>query len=113
MYVAGTAMIAASHRPEERGRVQGAAEMSIAGIAAIASFASAGLLNGLGWAAVNIGAAPMLITAAALGWTLQDVAEALTSEVGDRYLDDDSAEALDHEGFRLRTGSQRRDSAYF
>ena len=66
MYVAGTAMIAASHRPEERGRVQGAAEMSIAGIAALASFASAGLLNGLGWAAVNIGAAPMLIIAAGL-----------------------------------------------
>ena len=66
MYVAGTAMIAASHRPEERGRVQGAAEMAIAGIATLASFASAGLLNGLGWAAVNIGAAPMLITAAGL-----------------------------------------------
>ena len=66
MYVAGTAMIAASHRPEERGRVQGAAEMAIAGIATLASFASAGLLNGLGWAAVNIGGAPMLITAAGL-----------------------------------------------
>ncbi len=66
MYVAGTTLITAAHRPEERGRVQGAAEMSIAGIAAAASFASAGLLNGLGWSAVNIGAAPMLIAAAGL-----------------------------------------------
>ncbi len=66
MYVAGTAMIAGAHRPEERGRVQGLAEMGIAGIAAAASFASAGLLNGLGWTAVNIGAAPLLITAAGL-----------------------------------------------
>ncbi|MDJ0950378.1 MAG: MFS transporter [Alphaproteobacteria bacterium] len=66
MYVAGSTMITAAHRPEERGRVQGAAEMSIAGIAALASFASAGLLNGLGWSAVNIGAAPMLVAAAAL-----------------------------------------------
>ena len=33
MYVAGTIMITASHRPEERGRVQGAAEMAIAVIA--------------------------------------------------------------------------------
>ena len=63
MYVAGTTMITASHRPEERGRVQGAAEMAIAAIATLASLASAGLLNGLGWAAVNIGAAPMLILA--------------------------------------------------
>ncbi len=66
MYTAGTTMITASHRPEERGRVQGAAEMMIAGIAAVASFASAGLLHGIGWAAVNIGAAPMLLAAAAL-----------------------------------------------
>jgi len=47
MYVAGTTLITASHRPEERGRVQGAAEMAIAGTAAATSFASAGLLNGL------------------------------------------------------------------
>ncbi|MEM7021433.1 MAG: MFS transporter [Pseudomonadota bacterium] len=66
MYVAGTAMITASHRPEERGRVQGAAETIIAVLATLASFASAALLHGLGWAAVNIGAAPLLIAVAAL-----------------------------------------------
>lgn len=66
MYVAGTIMITASHRPEERGRVQGAAEMAIAIIATLASFTSGALLHGLGWTAVNIGAAPLLITAAGL-----------------------------------------------
>ncbi|EWY42041.1 MFS transporter [Skermanella stibiiresistens SB22] len=68
MYIAGTTLLTQSHRPEERGRVQGFAEMSIAACAAIASFGSAGLLNGLGWKAVNIGALPFL--AAALGVTL-------------------------------------------
>ncbi len=66
MYVAGTTMITAAHRPEERGRVQGAAELSIAIIAAIASFASGGLLHGLGWTAVNLAAVPLVIAAAAL-----------------------------------------------
>lgn len=66
MYVAGTTLITAAHRPEERGRVQGVAETLIAGIAALAAFASAGLLNGLGWSAVNMGAAPLLAAAAAL-----------------------------------------------
>ncbi len=66
MYVAGTTMIAASHRPEERGRVQGTAELAIAIIAAVASFASGGLLHGLGWTAVNLAAAPLVILAAAL-----------------------------------------------
>jgi MFS family permease len=66
MYVAGTTMITASHRPEERGRVQGAAEMAIAGMAVVASFASAGLLSGLGWEAVNVGAIPILVAVAGL-----------------------------------------------
>jgi predicted MFS family arabinose efflux permease len=66
MYVAGTIMITASHLPEERGRVQGAAEMAIAITATTASFASGALLHGLGWNAVNIGAAPLLIAAAGL-----------------------------------------------
>lgn len=66
MYVAGTTMIAASHRPEERGRVQGTAELAIAIIAAVASFASGGLLHHLGWTAVNLAAAPLVVLAAAL-----------------------------------------------
>ncbi|HYD32538.1 MAG TPA: MFS transporter [Azospirillaceae bacterium] len=63
MYVAGTTLLAAAHRPEERGRVQGFAEMIVAGTAAAASFASGSLLNVLGWNAVNLGMAPLLAVA--------------------------------------------------
>jgi predicted MFS family arabinose efflux permease len=66
MYVSGTMMITASHRPEERGRVQGVAEMAIAVIATSASFLSGALLHNLGWSAVNIGAAPLLLIAAGM-----------------------------------------------
>jgi predicted MFS family arabinose efflux permease len=68
MYIAGTTLLTRSYLPEERGRVQGLSEMTIAACAAAASFGSAGLLNAFGWQAVNIGAAPVL--AASLGVTL-------------------------------------------
>ena len=45
-YLAGTTQITASHRPEERGRVQGTAEVIIASVGAGASFAAGGLLTG-------------------------------------------------------------------
>jgi len=63
MYVAGSTLIAASHRPEERGKVQGAAELGIAVIAVIAAFSSGGLLAFFGWNAVNVGALPLLAAA--------------------------------------------------
>lgn len=68
MYIAGTTMLTQSYRPEERGRVQGMAEMTIAACAALAAFGSGGLLNAFGWQAVNMGAAPVL--AVSLGVTL-------------------------------------------
>lgn len=83
MFVAGTTLIAASHRPEERGRVQGLAETLIAGIGAGASFAAAALLNHFGWAAVNLGAAPMLLAAAAATlWYTRRRAQPATAESG-------------------------------
>lgn len=66
MYVAGTTLLTAAYRPEERGRVQGWAEMLVAAGAAVASFASGGLQHTLGWAAVNLGMAPPLATALAV-----------------------------------------------
>jgi MFS family permease len=68
MYIAGTTLLTQSYQPEERGRVQGMAEMTIAACAATASFGSGGLLNAFGWQAVNMGAAPVL--AVSLGVTL-------------------------------------------
>ncbi|MCH9674434.1 MAG: MFS transporter [Gammaproteobacteria bacterium] len=61
MYVAGTTLIARSHRPAERGRVQGVAELGIAMIAAVSAFSSGALLTYFGWRAVNVGATPLLI----------------------------------------------------
>jgi MFS family permease len=68
MYIAGTTLLTQSYTVEERGRVQGLSEMTIAACAATASFGSAGLLNVFGWQGVNIGAAPVL--AVSLGVTL-------------------------------------------
>lgn len=68
MYIAGTTLLTQSYQPEERGRVQGMAEMTIAACAAAASFGSGGLLSAFGWQAVNMGAAPVL--AVSLGVTL-------------------------------------------
>lgn len=74
MYVAGTSMIAASHEPEERGRAQGAAELAIAIIAALAAFASGGLLTGFGWEMVNISILPLLTVAVVMSiWLTRPV----------------------------------------
>ena len=66
MYVAGTTLIARSHTVEERGRVQGLAELGIATIAAVSAFSSGGLLTFFGWTAVNLGAIPLLLCAASI-----------------------------------------------
>ena len=66
MYVAGTTLVTRSHSPQERGRVQGAAELGIAITAAAAAFGSGALLAYIGWSAVNFGALPLLIIAVAV-----------------------------------------------
>jgi MFS family permease len=62
-YIAGTTQITASHRPEERGRVQGTAEFTIACVGAGASFAAGSLLHLVGWTAVNVGILPLIVVA--------------------------------------------------
>jgi len=66
MYVSGTALIARSHTTSERGRVQGMAELCIATIAALSAFSSGALLTYFGWTAVNLGAVPLLLSAACI-----------------------------------------------
>ncbi len=68
MYVAGTTMITLSHTPEERGRVQGTAEMIVLSVSTVAAFSSGGLLSGVGWQAVNFGAVPLLLIAVFMTW---------------------------------------------
>lgn len=74
-FIGATAMLAASHTPEERGRVQGMNDFAVFGLVCLASLASGGLMNCLGgdavsgWSTVNIAMAPFLAAAgAALVW---------------------------------------------
>ena len=69
-YIAGTTQITASHRPEERGRVQGAAEFTIACVGAGASFAAGSLLHLIGWTAVNVGIVPLIVVAGVMNLAL-------------------------------------------
>ncbi len=66
MYTAGSTMITSSHRPEEKGRVQGVAELIISCLAALAAFGSGALLYAFGWTEVNLGSLPLLFTAAGI-----------------------------------------------
>jgi len=74
-FIGATTMLAASHRPSERGRVQGMNDMIVFGCVTIASLASGGLMNCSGgnpvdgWRAVNLAMAPFLMLAGvALLW---------------------------------------------
>jgi len=74
-FIGATTMLAGSHRPEERGRVQGLNDLIVFGGVTVASLASGGLMNcsggspQAGWAAVNLAMAPFLALAGgALIW---------------------------------------------
>ena len=70
-------MLAGSHEPEERGRMQGLNDLIVFGGVTVASLASGGLMNCSGgtsqegWTAVNLAMAPFLMLAGgALIWLL-------------------------------------------
>ncbi len=74
-FIGATTLLAASHAPEERGRIQGANDFIVFGCVTMASLASGGLMNcaggapEVGWAAVNIAMVPFLVLAGgALVW---------------------------------------------
>lgn len=74
-FIGATTMLAAAHKPEERGRVQGMNDMIVFGCVTLASLASGGLMNCSGgspvegWYSVNMAMAPFLVLAgAALIW---------------------------------------------
>ena len=74
-FIAATNLLAASHNPAERGRVQGMNDFLVFSMVTIASFASGGLMNCSGstahegWNAVNYAMAPFLTLAGgALIW---------------------------------------------
>ncbi|WP_137700198.1 MFS transporter [Marimonas lutisalis] len=74
-FIGATTMLAASHAPEERGRMQGMNDLIVFGGVTVASLASGGLMNCsggdamAGWASVNLAMAPFLMLAGgALIW---------------------------------------------
>ncbi|MEM9049207.1 MAG: MFS transporter [Pseudomonadota bacterium] len=74
-YIGATAMIAASHTPEERARLQGTNDFAVFGMVTLASLSSGFLMNGTGgtvmdgWSAVNYAMIPFLVLAGgALVW---------------------------------------------
>lgn len=70
-FIGGTAMLAAAHTPEERGRIQGLNDFIVFGAVTIASLSSGGLMNCSGgnpedgWNLVNLAMGPFLVLAAA------------------------------------------------
>ena len=74
-FIGATTMLAGSHEPHERGRMQGLNDLIVFGGVTMASFASGGLMNcsggdaQTGWTAVNLAMAPFLMLAGgALIW---------------------------------------------
>ncbi len=68
-FIAATSMVAESHRPSERAKVQGFNDLMVFLTVATTSLASGQLLAGAGWAGVNLALVPMLVIAAlALAW---------------------------------------------
>jgi predicted MFS family arabinose efflux permease len=62
-FIGSTAMLAASYRPQEAGRVQAVNEQVVFGASAIASLSSGMLLQWVGWEAINILAIPVATVA--------------------------------------------------
>ncbi|WP_281967182.1 MFS transporter [Roseovarius nanhaiticus] len=76
-FIGATSMLAGSHEPHERGRMQGLNDLLVFGGVTVASLASGGLMNcsggdaQTGWASVNLAMAPFLTLAGgALIWLM-------------------------------------------
>ena len=77
-FIGATTLLSASHKPEERGVVQGMNDMLVFGFVTFASLASGGLMNCAGgtpvdgWSAVNLAMVPFLVLAGvALVWLMR------------------------------------------
>lgn len=66
MVIAGTTLLGETHAPEERGQAQALMELSNGSVAALMSFASGALINGVGWTAINVVMLPLLAVALGL-----------------------------------------------
>ncbi len=62
-FIGATSLLAASHGPEERARVQGVNDTLVFGVVVLASFASGALLDSAGWEAVQFAIFPAIAIA--------------------------------------------------
>jgi len=62
-YVGGTALLTEAYRPAEKAKTQGANEIVIFGVQALASLSSGVLVNATGWTTLNYFAVPLLALA--------------------------------------------------
>jgi MFS family permease len=68
-YVGGSALLTEAYRPSERAKVQGANEMVVFTVQALASFSSGVLVNARGWDTLNHVAVAMVVACAvAIAW---------------------------------------------
>ncbi|MGR3344172.1 MAG: MFS transporter [Paracoccaceae bacterium] len=86
-FIGATAMLAAAHSAQERGRVQGMNDMIVFGCVTLASLASGGLMNCSGgtavqgWYSVNLAMAPFLALAGgALIWLMMRPKQARSAQ---------------------------------
>ncbi len=69
LYVGGTSLVAGVAEPEERGRVQGFADLTTMTTVAMASLSAGAIHSQLGWDAVSLAAlVPVIILVMALAW---------------------------------------------
>ena len=69
LFIGGTSLVAKVAEPEERGRVQGLADLVTMTTVAVASLSAGAIHSQLGWQAVSLAAlGPVLIVVLALGW---------------------------------------------
>ena len=78
MFVGGTTLLASSHLPSERARVQGVAELIRYGFTAVATLCAGPVLERFGWAELNAVVFPLLAIAAVMTaiWVRADHAHA-------------------------------------
>ena len=72
LFIGGTTLLTEAYRPSERAKTQAMHDFLVFGAVSLASFASGGLLNAVGWQALNLSAVPFLglalVIIAAYGW---------------------------------------------
>jgi MFS family permease len=70
LFVGGTTLLTETYRPEERAKAQGANDLFMFSMTAIASLSSGAIMASSGWHTVNVAALPLIAVALAAVWWL-------------------------------------------